>query len=365
MAAMRGGVHPDLAGMAQGAALDDDFEEGDEDEDEDEEDVGRGDTPPARDDVTPEMPDDGGDPSAVSAGLGRGRRAPLALGTTADDGDDEEDEDALAGDEDVNEDDDEDEEGTRVGKGYNRADYEHLSVGADVRELFEFIDLCKPVEVELEPRFKPFVPDFIPAVGDIDPFLKPPRPDGAPEMLGITALDEPAGKQSDPAVLEMLLRMQSKRANLPSMQIRGIEHAEHKPKEVLAWVDRIAQLHQTSPAATSVTYSAPMPPIERLMEEWPPEVEALLDKLCLPTADLDVDLHQFARIACALLDIPVHGTNEVEALHVLFSLYSAFKENEFFRGREALGISGTGVGTPTGDFLGATTSSSASLSNPR
>ena len=47
---------------------------------------------------------------------------------------------------------------------------------------------------------------------------------------------------------------------------------------------------------------------------------------------MDIELRQFVRIACAILDIPVHE-NLIESLHVLFTLFSAFKENQFFRGR--------------------------------
>jgi intraflagellar transport protein 46 len=44
---------------------------------------------------------------------------------------------------------------------------------------------------------KPFIPDYIPAIGDIDEFIKVPRPDGKPDQLGLGTLDEPAAKQSD------------------------------------------------------------------------------------------------------------------------------------------------------------------------
>jgi len=40
--------------------------------------------------------------------------------------------------------------------------------------------------VDLETKLKPFVPDFVPAVGEVDAFLKMPKPDGAKEDLGIT-----------------------------------------------------------------------------------------------------------------------------------------------------------------------------------
>ncbi len=51
-------------------------------------------------------------------------------------------------------------------------DYSQLNVGPELKDLFEFIERYKPSEVVLDTRLKPFIPDFIPAVGDIDAFLK-------------------------------------------------------------------------------------------------------------------------------------------------------------------------------------------------
>ena len=46
---------------------------------------------------------------------------------------------------------------------------------------------------------KPFVPELKPAVGEVDAFLKMPRPDDASEDLGLVVLDEPYMNESDPA----------------------------------------------------------------------------------------------------------------------------------------------------------------------
>lgn len=47
--------------------------------------------------------------------------------------------------------------------------------------------LCryKPHNIELETKLKPFIPDYIPAIGGIDEFIKVPRPDGKPDFLGL------------------------------------------------------------------------------------------------------------------------------------------------------------------------------------
>ena len=69
-----------------------------------------------------------------------------------------------------------------------------------------------PQKIELQYKLAPFIPDYIPAVGDIDAFLKVPRPDGAPDRVGLTVLDEPAAEQSEPAVLHLQLRSRTRSA---------------------------------------------------------------------------------------------------------------------------------------------------------
>ena len=63
-------------------------------------------------------------------------------------------------------------------------DYADLNVSADVRDLFQYIGRYAAHEVELESTLKCFVPDYIPAVGEMDAFLKVPRPDGQKDNLG-------------------------------------------------------------------------------------------------------------------------------------------------------------------------------------
>eukprot|EP01116_Phalansterium_solitarium_P021623 TRINITY_DN679_c0_g1_i3.p1 TRINITY_DN679_c0_g1~~TRINITY_DN679_c0_g1_i3.p1 ORF type:complete len:347 (-),score=125.89 TRINITY_DN679_c0_g1_i3:326-1366(-) len=208
-------------------------------------------------------------------------------------------------------------------------DYSQLNVTHEIKELFDFIDKFKPADIELQTTLKPFIPEYIPAVGDIDAFLKILRPDDKPEMLGLTVLDEPSTVQTDPTVLELQLRATTKKVDLQPVTVRGIDNADKNAKAIKSWVQRIGDLHRTKPAPT-VTYAKPMPDIDSLMQEWPNELEKLLESIKLPSADLDVDIKTFARIICAVVDIPVYN-NITESLHVLFCLYSAFRENTHFR----------------------------------
>lgn len=109
---------------------------------------------------------------------------------------DEEDEDEDE-DEDSDEEDSDDSEPSRALEGaYDPADYANLPVNTKIKELFQYITrwvgqtlgpppsllsspltvgrVCRytPQSIELEHSLKPFIPEYIPAVGDIDAFLK-------------------------------------------------------------------------------------------------------------------------------------------------------------------------------------------------
>jgi len=46
----------------------------------------------------------------------------------------------------------------------------------------------KPMDTPLDSKLKPFIPSYIPAIGEVDAFLKIGRPDNLPEELGLTVL---------------------------------------------------------------------------------------------------------------------------------------------------------------------------------
>lgn len=55
----------------------------------------------------------------------------------------------------------------------------------DIKSLFQFVGCYKPRGVEIATVLRPFIPDYIPAVGAVDEFIKVPRPDGQPDFLGL------------------------------------------------------------------------------------------------------------------------------------------------------------------------------------
>merc|ERR1719379_2959345 len=211
---------------------------------------------------------------------------------------------------------------------YDPAEFRDLDVPAEVNELFQYITRYKPHTVDLETKLKPFIPDFIPAVGEVDGFIKVPRPDGKESSLGLTKLDEPCLNPSDPTVLDLQLRSISKHSNIQPMEVRAIENAERNPKEIANWISRIADLHRMKPPP-NVQYGKKMPDIEKLMQVWPTEFEDYITSNPLPIAELDLPLQDFVKVIAVLLDVPVHSDN-TDTLHVIFTLYSEFKNNPHF-----------------------------------
>lgn len=210
---------------------------------------------------------------------------------------------------------------------YRAENYQDLPVSQEIRDLFAYITRYAPAAEDLPTPLAPFIPDFVPGVGDIDSFAKVPRPDGKQETLGLHVLDEPCASQSDPTVLDLQLRSLTKHKVQP-MTVRSIDNAAKNNKAIQAWISNISELHRTKPP-TEVHYSRPMPDIDALMQVWPAEFETFLSTCALPSPDLDMDDAEYAAMLCALLDIP-SSHNLIEALHVMFTLYSEFSSNQHF-----------------------------------
>ncbi|KAF3850582.1 hypothetical protein F7725_012354 [Dissostichus mawsoni] len=245
----------------------------------------------------------------------------------------EEEEEEEEEDSDEEESEDDEESGKPPEGAYDPADYANLPVTTEIRELFQYITRYSPQCIELEHSLKPFIPDFIPAVGDIDAFLKVPRPDGKEDSLGLLFLDEPSVKQSDPTVLSLWLSEESKQHGATELKkVTSVLSPLSNPRAVDSWMESISALHRSKPPA-SVHYGRSMPDIDSLMQEWPPELEELLGRLHPPPARLACSLDQYSDAVCALLDVPVHHGCRIQALHLLFSLYLEFRDSQHFTRR--------------------------------
>ena len=246
--------------------------------------------------------------------------------------------------------------------GYNPADYASLSVPPEIRDLFAYISRYNPHEVDLDTQLKPFIPDYIPGVGEMDAFVKVGRYDAdgtdKTDDLGLKVLDEPGSSQSDATVLELQLRAVSKKSS-GEVFVRSIENAAKNPKEIERWITSIQALHRSKPLA-QVHYKKSMPDIEDVMDVWPEDFEDALNAnkgseldqqnaanqgVVLPDPNLDMSLEEHVRVWCSLLDVPVYGGTEAkstgpgnqggsvaESLHVVFTTYLEFLANQHFIG---------------------------------
>jgi len=201
------------------------------------------------------------------------------------------------------EDDDDDEK--EVPGAYDPAQYANLPVSNEIKEIFEYITRYKPQKIDLDAKIKPFIPDYMPAVGEVDAFIKMPRPDNSKEELGIMVLDEPALNNEDKTVLELKYVQSKNVTRAAPINVDAIENADHRPKEVNRWITSVQDLHKTRPPPT-VNYTKNMPDIETLMQEWNPEMEAAFKQIAFPGADIDMHVSDYAKIICSMVDIPVH-----------------------------------------------------------
>lgn len=201
---------------------------------------------------------------------------------------------------------------------------------------------------------QPFIPEFIPAVGDIDAFLKVVPPKLTNERRGTTAfisklgvdvLDEPSGQQSDPALLHMKLRSLStqvrhggtgssggsgSRMGTGANSAKGpMVSVAKSSKDVERWIAEIQNLHVNQPFPMIMHRRKPLQDIDALMNEWPPELERTLNAMGFPHAYLDCSLEFYVRLICSLLDIVIPPTESqsdyIFALYTLFNLFLAVK----------------------------------------
>ncbi|KAG8346112.1 putative Intraflagellar transport complex B protein 46 C terminal [Trypanosoma vivax] len=216
---------------------------------------------------------------------------------------------------------------------YKPQDYAIVNANAsrEMQELFKHILDYHPQIPELPAKLRPFIPDYIPAIGDLDPFCKVPRPDGKPDGLGVYVLDEPSVSQSNPAVVLLELRATNIHPSAALAEVvDSFEDAANRPEVIDRWIADVKKVHYKKPLPT-INYQKPMPEIETLLQVWPTEFEEFLNsdiQMVPPTIDLDMD--QYVRTLCAILDIPTYNSL-IDSLHVMFTLYQEFRANQHFQ----------------------------------
>ena len=179
-----------------------------------------------------------------------------------------------------------------------------------------------PKQVELDTKLKPFLPSYLPSIGEPDPFLKIPRPDGIEDGLGTVLLDEVVEEdQSDAAVLELQLRYQAKKKTSIGVPVRSIDNASKNPEEIDKWIENVEKLHRSKPPV-EVRYSIAMPDMKNLIKPFPQEIHEMLENKLMGSfnPDIDLTLEEYGHLLCTIIDIPVQNGSLIESLHVMFKI---------------------------------------------
>ncbi|XP_050541680.1 intraflagellar transport protein 46 homolog isoform X2 [Daktulosphaira vitifoliae] len=195
-------------------------------------------------------------------------------------------------------------------------DYNDLNLSEDIKDIFKYIPMYYPQKTKIDYKLVPFIPDYLPAVGDADAFLKviPPDPD-IQQGIGLEYLDEPSLNQSDPCLLNLQLRASST-VSTKNLIVKKLENAEKNPKVIEQWIQNINDLNRNK--TSTFFYSVKMPDVETLMAKWTED-----DKRTAP--NFDNDLPTVIDEVCDYFGIPKTET-KIESLHVLFSVYLAIKK---------------------------------------
>ena len=223
----------------------------------------------------------------------------------------------------------------------------------DLIQLFQCINEYKPkeIKIEIESKLKCFLPPYIPSVGEVDPFIKVPRPDKKQDGLGLVVIDEPSSKQSDAAVLELQLRAQMKKkmrnvgAGGSAAKIRCIENASKNPHDIDKWIRSVQDLRESKPVLAEVQYKDPsiMPSLHQMMHPFPSELQAEFDRMMeafnsrgkgkqynsysLLDPEIDLSLGDYTKVICALLDVPVVDGHLIQSLHFIFNLCIEYQKD--------------------------------------
>ncbi|KAH0571595.1 Intraflagellar transport complex B protein 46 [Spironucleus salmonicida] len=183
-------------------------------------------------------------------------------------------------------------------------------------DLINMYKLFQPTEMLLETLFVPFLQEYQPSIGEVDPYIKLPRPDNSIDKIGVSVLDEPCINQSNKVVLI---------SKLSQTQIKLYQkHQKYCEVPIVTdlstlndFIFQIEQLHQKSPQK----YEYKHPINQQCLEMYDKTFEDDVKQILLPTAQIQLDVIQYFQVICTLLDIPYYNDSKLDSLMMLFELY--------------------------------------------
>ncbi|KHJ48390.1 hypothetical protein D918_01661 [Trichuris suis] len=113
-------------------------------------------------------------------------------------------------------------------------------------------------------------------------------------------------------------------------KLKFVGKGENIQTAIDKWIEEVSNKYSVKQSTSPAYHAENMPDMDSLMQEWPAEFEQLLSSTELPSATDDISLNEYADLICSLLDIPVYQSR-INSLHILFLLYSEFKNSQHFK----------------------------------
>ncbi|KAH8378106.1 hypothetical protein KR093_009322 [Drosophila rubida] len=221
--------------------------------------------------------------------------------------------------------------------------WEQLPLQAELKEIFPYILKYTPQTIETPYHLQPFIPEFVPAVGDVDAMLKVQAPallqpqrqrelDEQLQRLGLMLLDEPSGTQSEPSLLNMKLRSVLSGSRGANSRHGGAYSATLVPtarsgKDIERWIGEVEQVHMTQ----SMYVAQPRKDVDALLEHWPHSYAEAATKDALDQAyrsclQQQSSLGDYVRVLCERFGVegPLETQSDyIHSVQTLFALYLA------------------------------------------
>ncbi|XP_055921613.1 intraflagellar transport protein 46 homolog [Eupeodes corollae] len=223
--------------------------------------------------------------------------------------------------------------GTRL---ISPSSWDNLSLPQEIKELFPFISKYTPQLIETEYHLQPFIPEYVPAVGDVDAFLRvsfPPVMERRREQdiqehlqkMGLHFLDEPSGQQSEPSLLS--IKLGSVLTGSARSHSASQVPVAKSIKDVDKWITEVEHIH----LGQSNHNVQPEKDIETMMIDWPQSYATLENDLKKAYNDDNLSLVEYIRVLCEKLDIDCGPASSgeltqaqcIQKVYTLFSMYLA------------------------------------------
>lgn len=215
--------------------------------------------------------------------------------------------------------------------------WENVQLDPEIKALFPYILKYTPQNIEIPYHLQPFIPEYIPAVGDVDAFLKVTEPPLSKiersqevhdhlQKLGLHFLDEPSGSQSEPSLLNMKLRSaltgNSKSSRSSSAQVMPLAKSI---KDIDKWINEVEEVHMSQ----SIYDAQPRKDIENVIIDWPrnyAQVATIVQEAYQQCLTDQYSLKDYIDVLCQQFEI--NGPRESQADYLLstqtlFALYLA------------------------------------------